>query len=97
MRDSDGTVTGYYSYADRDGRVVRVDYVADKGGYRVVSNSGVQSASVTVQADGGGAPAAAGSDFRKLYTDMTHRIKVSVRDDCIEFAEATAAGAKAGH
>lgn len=80
MRDSDGTVTGYYSYADRDGRVVRVDYVADKGGYRVISNSGVQSASVTVQADGGGAPAAE-SDFRKLYSDLTRRIKVSVHGD----------------
>ncbi|XP_060867769.1 uncharacterized protein LOC132943023 isoform X2 [Metopolophium dirhodum] len=77
MRDSDGTVTGYYSYADRDGRVVRVDYVADKGGYRVISNSGVQSASVTVQADGGGAPAAQ-SDFRKMYTDLTRRIKNTV-------------------
>ncbi|XP_016658199.1 uncharacterized protein LOC107883167 isoform X1 [Acyrthosiphon pisum] len=78
MRDSDGTVTGYYSYADRDGRVVRVDYVADKGGYRVISNAGVQSASVTVQADGGGAAPAAQSDFRKLYTDMTRRIKSTV-------------------
>ncbi|XP_022164332.1 uncharacterized protein LOC111029588 isoform X2 [Myzus persicae] len=77
MRDSDGTVTGYYSYADRDGRVVRVDYVADKGGYRVISNAGVQSASVTVQADGGGAPAAQ-TDFRKLYSDMTRRIKSTV-------------------
>ncbi|KAL5243896.1 hypothetical protein ACI65C_011306 [Semiaphis heraclei] len=77
MRDSDGTVTGYYSYADRDGRVVRVDYVADKGGYRVISNAGVQSASVTVQADGGAAPAAE-SDFRKLYSDLTRRIKNTV-------------------
>jgi len=42
----------------------------------VISNAGVQSASVTVQADGGGAPAAQ-SDFRKLFTDMTRRIKVS--------------------
>lgn len=80
MRDGDGTVTGYYSYADRDGRVIRVDYVADKGGYRVISNAGVQSASVTVQSDGGGAPAAAESDFRKLYSDLTRRIKVSVHD-----------------
>lgn len=80
MRDSDGTVTGYYSYADGDGRVVRVDYVADKGGYRVISNAGVQSASVTVQADGGGALAAE-SDFRKVYTDLTRRIKVSMHND----------------
>jgi len=46
----------------------------------VISNSGVQSASVTVQADGGGAPAAQ-KDFRKMYTDLTRRIKVSMHDD----------------
>ncbi|KAF0761452.1 Cuticle protein 6 [Aphis craccivora] len=77
MRDSDGTVTGYYSYADGDGRVVRVDYVADKGGYRVLSNTGVPSASVTVEAEDGGAPAAV-SDFRKMYSDLTRRIKSKV-------------------
>ncbi|XP_050053236.1 uncharacterized protein LOC114129516 isoform X3 [Aphis gossypii] len=77
MRDSDGTVTGYYSYADGDGRVVRVDYVADKGGYRVLSNTGVPSASVTVETEDGGAPAAV-SDFRKMYSDLTRRIKSKV-------------------
>ncbi|XP_026813194.1 uncharacterized protein LOC113553845 isoform X1 [Rhopalosiphum maidis] len=77
MRDSDGTVTGYYSYADGDGRVVRVDYVADKGGYRVLSNAGVPSASVTVESDGGSAPAVV-SDFRKMYSDLTRRIKNTV-------------------
>ncbi|XP_025200771.1 uncharacterized protein LOC112598501 isoform X2 [Melanaphis sacchari] len=77
MRDSDGTVTGYYSYADGNGRVVRVDYVADKGGYRVLSNAGVPSASVTVEADGGGAPAAV-TDYRKMYSDLTRRIKSTV-------------------
>lgn len=78
MRDSDGTVTGYYSYSDGDGRVVRVDYVADKSGYRVLSNAGVPSASVTVQSDGGTGAPAAENDFRKLYADLTRRIKVSL-------------------
>lgn len=80
MRGKDGTVTGYYSYAGGDGRVVYVNYVADKDGYRVLSNTGVPSASVAVE--GGpvektaGPSAAADRDFQQVFSDFAKRIKV---------------------
>lgn len=82
MRDKDGTVTGYYSYAGGDGRVVYVNYVADKDGYRVLSNTGVPSASVAIEGGAvektAGPSAAADHDFQRVFTDFAKRIKVTL-------------------
>ncbi|VVC25470.1 Insect cuticle protein,Chitin-binding type R&R consensus [Cinara cedri] len=78
IRDKDGTVTGYYSYADGNGQVVYVNYVADAKGYRVSSNSGVPSASVTVEGTPNIAVAPVETDFRKVFADFTERVKGKV-------------------
>lgn len=77
MRAKDGTVTGYYSYVSGNGRVVYVNYVADKDGYRVLSNAGVPSASVTVVQEKGKKSSGSEDDFRKAFTDFTKRIEVN--------------------
>lgn len=76
MRAKDGTVTGYYSYADGNGQVVYVNYVADKNGYRVLSNTGVPSASVTIEGDVEKKGSGSEKDFQKVFADFTNRIKV---------------------
>ena len=71
-------MTGYYSYVDGDGRVAYANYVADKYGYRVVSNTGVPSASVTIEGDGDGKADSGGQkDFARVFADFTNRIKVT--------------------
>lgn len=77
FRDKDGTVTGYYSYTDGNGQVVYVNYVADAKGYRVSSNAGVPSASVTVE-DARKTVAPVETDFRKVFADFTERVKVRI-------------------
>lgn len=76
MRDKDGTVTGYYSYVGGNGKVVYVNYVADKKGYRVLSNTGVPSASVTIEGEAETKGPHAEKDFLKVFSDFTKRIKV---------------------
>lgn len=78
IRDKDGTVTGYYSYVDGDGRVAYVNYVADQYGYRVLSNTGVPSAFVTIEGDDNkSTDSDAQKDFGKVFADFTNRIKVT--------------------
>lgn len=78
MRTKDGTVTGYYSYVGGNGEVVYVNYIADKEGYRVVSNTGVPSASVTINGLVGNEKEKSHSenDFQKIFSDFTKRIQV---------------------
>lgn len=79
LRTKDGTVTGYYSYISGNGQLVYVNYVADKDGYRVLSNAGVPSASVTVVANGvERKPSGSENDFQKIFSDFTKRIKVNI-------------------
>lgn len=79
MRTKDGTVTGYYSYVGGNGEVVYVNYVADKDGYRVVSNKGVPSASVTIEGVVGTEKENAHheNDLQKVFSDFTKRIQVT--------------------
>lgn len=77
MRSEDGTVTGYYSYTDGNGHVVYVNYVADKNGYRVVSNTGVPSASVTIEGNAERGGSRVQGDFQKVFSDFTKRIEVT--------------------
>ncbi|XP_025417020.1 uncharacterized protein LOC112688168 isoform X2 [Sipha flava] len=78
IRNKDGTVTGYYSYVGDNGKVVYVNYVADQKGYRVLSNTGVPSASVTIEGDAGTKGPRAEKDFLQVFTDFTKRIKDKV-------------------
>lgn len=73
-------MTGYYSYTDGNGQVVHVDYVADAKGYRVSSNAGVPSASVTVEG-ARNTVAPVETDFRKVFADFTGRVKVRIRKE----------------
>lgn len=78
MRNREGTVIGYYSYVGGNGEVVYVNYVADKEGYRVLSNTGVPSASVTIEGSTDKKVSHTENDFQKVFSDFTKRIKVMI-------------------
>jgi len=44
QRDADGNEVGSYAYIDPEGREIRVSYIADKNGFRIVGNDEVAKA-----------------------------------------------------